>query len=326
MTDYLGRVVGRGTTPPILITDDHKSVNAVSKLPPMHPLRQNPNVTSIPSIPSSLIPVEDESLAITNENSQPASPHLQLKRRDHDATLKKRRPKPYDGRPPKPGGAPSNFEGRPGIVLALHPAHSRKHGEGSFVQGSLPGTRSPTPSEPTFIPISQSMNGSHHDGGSPSIPPGTPLYQLSPRAISASTLSTPVLSQGQSGSSGSPPPGPFSPEQPYFDTKALYPSFSFPMEPPRIHRLIPSSGPTTGGIEITVLGSNFHASLPLECVFGGVVASSTHRWSDNTLVCLLPPRATPGAVSVEIRGIPPEMKPDGAPSFFHYVDESDRQL
>lgn len=318
--------MGRGTTPPILITDDHKSTNAISKLPPIHPLRPNLDAPSPLLVPSSSVAsAGDETPAVTGENSQPLSSKLPAKRCDPDTAQKKRRPKPYDGRPTRTGAAPSNLDGRQGVVLALHPVHARKQNDGKF--GSLPGTRSPTPSEPTFIPISQSMNGARHDGGSSPLPPGTPSYKSSPLVIPASAASTPALSQDRSGSSDSPLLSSFSPEhQPYFDAKLVCPPFIFPMEPPRIHRLIPSSGPTTGGIEITVLGSNFHALWPLECVFGGIVASSTHRWSDNTLVCLLPPRATPGAVSVEIRGVPLEIPQDGASSLFHYVDESDRQL
>jgi uncharacterized protein len=101
-----------------------------------------------------------------------------------------------------------------------------------------------------------------------------------------------------------------------------------PMTPPphpRIHRLIPSSGPIIGGIEVTVLGSNFHPSLQLQCIFGDVVASSTQRWSDNTLVCILPPRATLGVVAVWFNGL--QKEDDGTPPcLFTYTDESDRAL
>jgi hypothetical protein len=98
-----------------------------------------------------------------------------------------------------------------------------------------------------------------------------------------------------------------------------------PVPQPRIHRLIPSSGPIIGGIEVTVLGSNFHPSLQLDCTFGDVMASSTQRWSDNTLVCILPPRATSGVVAVWFTGI--QKDEDGTPPcLFTYTDESDRAL
>jgi len=72
--------------------------------------------------------------------------------------------------------------------------------------------------------------------------------------------------------------------------------------PPVIHRLIPSSGPMHGGIEVTILGANF---LPThECVFGGSIATSTQMWSENTIVCILPPSPSPGPVVVGFKGVP----------------------
>ena len=94
---------------------------------------------------------------------------------------------------------------------------------------------------------------------------------------------------------------------------------------PRIHRLIPAVGPTFGGIEVTVLGANFHPTMQLNCVFGSTVSTSTQRWSDNTLVCLLPPSPTPGQVHVWFEGLPKEE--DGTPPcLFTYTDETDRAL
>jgi hypothetical protein len=101
-----------------------------------------------------------------------------------------------------------------------------------------------------------------------------------------------------------------------------------------IHRLIPATGPTCGGTEVTVLGSNFHPSLQLKCVFGDSVAENTTRWSDNTLVCILPPRATAGVVGVWFQGVKDDgsiiamgaLGIDGSSVPFTYSDESDRAL
>jgi len=104
---------------------------------------------------------------------------------------------------------------------------------------------------------------------------------------------------------------------------------SMPRPLPKIHRLIPAQGPIFGGIDVTVLGSGFD-SPDLVCIFGGARASMTTKWSDNTLVCTLPPRATPGQVTVTV-----ERREDGAVSeehditqgnLFTYTDESDRKL
>ena len=98
-----------------------------------------------------------------------------------------------------------------------------------------------------------------------------------------------------------------------------------PLPLPKIHRLIPASGPTYGGIEITVLGANFHPNMQLNCVFGDARSTSTQRWSENTLVCLLPPSPTPGVVAVWFDGI--QKEEDGTPPcLFAYTDETDRAL
>ena len=95
---------------------------------------------------------------------------------------------------------------------------------------------------------------------------------------------------------------------------------------PKIHRLIPATGPTYGGIEITVLGANFHPNMQLNCVFGDARSTSTQRWSDNTLVCLLPPSPTPGVVAVWFDGLQQKEEDGTPPSLFAYTDETDRAL
>ncbi|KAG8890680.1 SPT3 Dosage dependent suppressor of Ty-induced promoter mutations-like protein [Tulasnella sp. 332] len=80
-------------------------------------------------------------------------------------------------------------------------------------------------------------------------------------------------------------------------------SSSAPQAPaPTIHHLIPSSGPMHGGIKVTILGANFRPSH--ECVFGDTLATSTQMWSENTIVCILPPSPSPGPVVVGFKGIP----------------------
>lgn len=329
----------------------------------MHPLRQ----ALTPSTP----PVA--SSTCHSEEPQPTSGPDQAgraptKRRDMDIGPKKRRPKPYDGRPVNRSvGVGPGIEGRQGVVLALHPAHARVQSRQSALltgatslgpstdtgpsassrSSSSPATRSPTPShhEASLLPP-LSVNGMLTQQGdmatftsdtraTVSRPPSPgPAYQST--VVSSSSSLSSCISHDLHGTQHGLEPSNLQsyPKeyQPVFDASSfpIYPALPFssePLPPPKIHRLIPSSGPTTGGIEITVLGSNFHASLPLECVFGGAVASSTHRWSDNTLVCVLPPRATPGLVGVEFKSVKQEGEQDeGGSCLFTYVDESDRQL
>jgi hypothetical protein len=92
---------------------------------------------------------------------------------------------------------------------------------------------------------------------------------------------------------------------------------------PEVARVVPTEGPLHGGIEVTVLGSNFYSKFsplfigyryffPLfniilllldgvHVMFGENEAFSTHYWGPTTLICLLPPSVTPGLVPVTIK-------------------------
>lgn len=92
---------------------------------------------------------------------------------------------------------------------------------------------------------------------------------------------------------------------------------------PRLHRLIPSEGPIYGGAEVTVLGSNFYEGLT--CLFGENPAIPTHCWSTNTLLCILPPAASAGPVVVSFKEHPLMLEGQDV-VLFTYFDESDRAL
>lgn len=94
-------------------------------------------------------------------------------------------------------------------------------------------------------------------------------------------------------------------------------------ERPLLQRLIPNEGPTFGGVEVTLLGSGFRAGLT--CMFGDVAASSTHYWSPNTLVCILPPAAEAGTVVVSFKEHPLVVDSQDV-TLFTYYNENDRAL
>ena len=62
--------------------------------------------------------------------------------------------------------------------------------------------------------------------------------------------------------------------------------------PPKIQRLVPSSGPTSGHNEVIILGRGFFQGL--EVMFGDVPALSMTWWGDSTLLCTAPPAQRPG--------------------------------
>jgi uncharacterized protein len=78
-----------------------------------------------------------------------------------------------------------------------------------------------------------------------------------------------------------------------------------------------------GGIEITLLGSNFRPDVNVNVLFGGSLAAETQFWSTDVLICKLPPSQRPGPVMVMLTGIPDEAQP--AP-IFTYADDGDHDL
>lgn len=107
---------------------------------------------------------------------------------------------------------------------------------------------------------------------------------------------------------------------------------------PILQRVIPAKGPTSGGIEVTLLGSNFKDGLKVK--FGNNLALSTQCWNDSTMVTYLPPTQSPGQVIVTVQDPDDDMimETDASMlpfnnnnsslqnSIFTYTDETDRQL
>ncbi|KAF9241585.1 hypothetical protein BU15DRAFT_87168 [Melanogaster broomeanus] len=256
MMDHNGRVVGTGMTPPIMITDDHKS-NVKPGAVPFNPLSTEADVdwSQLPQVEAST---------------------------DHGAPSKRRS---GTGKcPPKKRVKPYDLAGRNNPARSSREASvtslSSSVNSPSVQHSTLPNTRSPTPS---YLPYP--LSPLSHD----------PAPATQPPTFVADAESTPASFNSN---------GPIDPS---------------------IHRLIPASGPTHGGIEVTILGENFHPAIQFNCVFGDVVASSTQRWSDNTLLCVLPPRSAPGVVAVWFEGFD-KTKTSLPLSLFTYTDESDRAL
>ncbi|KAI8334517.1 hypothetical protein EDC96DRAFT_15565 [Choanephora cucurbitarum] len=91
---------------------------------------------------------------------------------------------------------------------------------------------------------------------------------------------------------------------------------------PQLDRLVPSQGPTYGGIEVTLLGSGFYRGLT--CMFGEHAATTIH-WNANTMVCVLPPATQTGPVVVSFKEHPLVLEGQDVAIFIYY-DASDRAL
>ncbi|KAF5380460.1 hypothetical protein D9615_004629 [Tricholomella constricta] len=309
MMDHQGRIVGTGSSRPIMITDDHKTA-------PSNAARQADFTSGFRNVDSDWSQVAGAVNELSLDSRAPS------KRRQDTGN---KRPKPYDS-----SGKPNRISREGSVASVPSP---------SSTFSSLP-TRSPTPSTvlqqifasdpmaPQPPPqLQYSSNGSETSSPdtlatpldrSPDINLSDPLRQHdmvhAPSPLSLHTVPSVVMPTH-------PHPMPFM----FFDPNQTQQSMA--MQLPIIHRLIPNMGPTHGGIEVTILGANFHPSLQLNCIFGDVTASSTQRWSDNALVCVLPPRATAGVVAVWFDGFPKMVDQTNAPpSLFTYADESDRAL
>ncbi|KAL4254285.1 hypothetical protein ABKN59_002888 [Abortiporus biennis] len=333
MLDNTGRVVGSGITPPIMITDDHKSTGA----------NKNNARSNSPSLEHT---VEDVSETVSSNKRKGA----------RSDTGSRKRTKPYDinGRTNKTRRADSDSAGStPSTLTSAIPS----------ALNSAVVTRATSPAQPivqTSPMISTSPNIHAPDPVQAAndvaatllsttfdLPMSTPTSSVVGPAFNDVVMPDPHNQMNIDGSgislddlanSSFLQPDPTSSSiDPAQSLNVSAPPMSFmlfnhdlspsvtSLPPPKIHRLIPSSGPTYGGIEVTVLGANFHPAMQLNCVFGDARSTATHRWSDNTLVCVLPPSATPGVVSVWFDGIVKDE--DGTPpSLFTYTDETDRAL
>jgi hypothetical protein len=291
-----------------MITDDHKtSSNKISELTTNFNALDHPDWLQAGGTLNEFLPIVD--------------PRAPARRKELSSTIiTKNRPKPYDS------NGKSNRISREGSVAS---------------QPSPPTCFSPLPITRESTPLSVVQNIFASDPGLLNTPPllhqmqgsetsspdslATPLDQSSdvymPEANFSLSDISPTLPNSLSPSSLM-----IQPSLPHSLPFMFFNQQGIPAQNPTIHRLIPNMGPTHGGIEVTILGANFPSSLQLNCVFGDVTASSTQRWSDNTLVCVLPPRATPGVVAVWFEGFQKTEDQNAPPSLFTYSDESDRAL
>ncbi|KZT72236.1 hypothetical protein DAEQUDRAFT_686657 [Daedalea quercina L-15889] len=303
MLDRYGRVIGTGVTRPIMITDDHKTTGAQKA-------------------------AQNNEMALGESSDMGGS----AKRKKTTASERvKKRTKPYDieqsaSRTVRRGSSASadspRYAASPSATRSSSPLQSYAHSPLSafspvdsrgILQSAFDFNISTPDGAPT--PIDSDIRMMQE---APSEAVAT-IHELMSSSLPSSTTDGQITLDPNQTLNVPSQPAPFF----MFAQNPPPPMLSLPV--PKIHRLIPASGPTFGGIEVTVLGANFHPSMQLNLLFGGSMSTSTQRWSDNTLVCLLPPRADPGTVTVWFEGV--EKTEDGIPPcLFTYTDETDRAL
>jgi uncharacterized protein len=296
MVDTAGRLVGQGTSPPIMITDDHKSTGNAARR-------------------------EAAAAAGGSGNVTPG--------RKDSTTPGRKRAKPYDKPTSRTAGGvlTSPSSAFPSLPQTRATSPSVQLDPVTWLQDvtqNLPPVVAADGSGPWDTPVSAaSPTDQIHDMVET-------LAALVPQGTDQSFLPSAPASPEMLNVRGQRPPAQAIPSAISTAQPFLFfgPSNTIvPPEPPApvIRRLVPAKGPTAGGTEVTILGTNFPAGVELRCVFGENVATSTQRWSENTLVCIVPPRVAPGAVPVWLEGV--EKSHDAAASpMFTYEDESDRAL
>lgn len=94
---------------------------------------------------------------------------------------------------------------------------------------------------------------------------------------------------------------------------------------PVILKVLPVDGPTSGGIEVSILGSGFRQGQDI--YFGDTKATTTTYWADSAMTCLLPPYSQPGHVPVSVRASSGQVQSLPRPqATFLYKDDSQDEL
>ncbi|THH29855.1 hypothetical protein EUX98_g4324 [Antrodiella citrinella] len=341
MLDHNGRIVGSGTTRPIMITDDHKSTGVNAKNNQGNTADTSPNPEwpygTIGDLPDTSAKRKNSRLDTTDRTKKRTKPYDSatrsgkvIRRRGSNASLGSLQSPLASGavtRAPTRSPTPAQIlQSEPMTIAAEQPSSPEPFDPSAAdvtatIMAALENPATPSEEasvssfEDIFMPDARSQLELDLDSHTFSLDEMTNSFLDAEPMIStpmASEVMQPISSSHAQAAanymlfSDDPPP-------------------SLPgLSPPKIHRLIPALGPTYGGIEVTILGANFHPAMQLNCIFGDLVSSSTQRWSDNTLVCLLPPSTTPGVVGVWFDGV--EKHDDTPPVLFTYTDETDRAL
>ncbi|KAI9298290.1 hypothetical protein K502DRAFT_362576 [Neoconidiobolus thromboides FSU 785] len=90
-----------------------------------------------------------------------------------------------------------------------------------------------------------------------------------------------------------------------------------PSSMPKIARIVPSQSPLHGGVEVAILGTNFKEGMIV--YFGDIPSAICNVWSDQSALCLVPPRTMAGIVNVTIR--PPNYKATNQATEEPYLDQ-----
>lgn len=309
LRDSRGDFIATGSTPPIMIMDDHKSVTQTGAA--ARPVRIKGANRAVQENPGEGV---IKAMSLSPKASHPVTTsELPTRARD--------RAKPYDDRrrfrSGKDQGVSAPIDSS-SMSFVLDPNHN-------FMWNTLAIPENAPEVSTSNVALAQHMQD----------PASMQRGSMSPSSVadSAKLLTTPLSVEPLPPSQASDVPFEpvfSSPTQSHGTQQECLPGLegsTLPDTEPRITKLIPAEGPTSGGIEITVLGENLTEGL--QCVFGDTPCSHTRVWASTTLVCILPPRFRPGPVIVSLQRGPTNPGPPIANQplqLFTYIDATDRAL
>lgn len=355
MRNWKGRTVACGSTPAIMITDDHKSSAAIEKFK-RDAVNGAASVNGEADGPSQPSSVRGRSTFSADRSRANSSEVVDGQPGASRNKAKKSRSKPYDAPSSRRGTVSNGSNSHAGLPMS---AMGSNHGgspdpqqqsqappmdlvqalaaignERAMNQMQAQAASSSAPGHGATAPVSaQALHAFGNLLSEGSISPDT--LATNPMSLPNFDLSNSVIAQQMLALFG---------QQPYVDATAgggFPPLGTAPMQssvpepaPPAfpqatISKVIPGEGPTSGGMEVTVLGDNFREGLT--CFFGDLAATSTRVWAANTLICVLPPSPSPGPVAVTVKSAQEAHHSSaqagiGSLQLFTYVDKSDTQL
>ncbi|KAL1919037.1 uncharacterized protein VTP21DRAFT_2418 [Calcarisporiella thermophila] len=349
LRDHLGRIVARGTSPPILITDDHKSSRSGKEKehrkqrrrvraseqnysPPIHdtPSTIKPEAISGPATPNT--PMSPQVMLSPVSPLSPSSLTLMTPLSESGGTMFE-----SSGFGPGSPGSTHGHQNSPPSSIASQLEQADQQQQSQLQQSTSPPVQQ-IRSRNSHLLYQRGSPYSYVNGVTFNLPQSQQLQQhqqqhqllqqkrtsqrrhLSEGQRRGSRVAAGMVAPAQSASIQTSPTPYINPLQ--VDPRDL---LSHPIPAPVISKLIPDEGPLLGGIEVTILGSGFYQGLT--CLFGETPSFSTQIWGPGTIVCLLPPSPMPGPVIVSFKEHPLTLADTSQSLFFTYKDEStDRQL
>ncbi|ORY92060.1 hypothetical protein BCR43DRAFT_497727 [Syncephalastrum racemosum] len=298
-----GALIAKGETPPIMITDDHKSIKQPTN-------RKRRRVDD--SIPAHTVPVTPASSrrgSMCTQSTDPSSLHHH---------------------PQQPQQLLQQQQRQQPLIEPTVPSHGPIFGLPEYNISSTTTTPLPTPAEEHTFNMFEDGNGlslpawpRNDAANTVSNELGQPFLSSLPASSSSSPFSGSLDTMTYRNSMMIPHPSAIPqppPPQPQLSMSSA--PEQQPQPQPRVSRLVPAQGPTYGGVEITILGSNFYRGLT--CLFGDRPAT-TLCWSPSTLVCVLPPALQAGPVVVSFKEHPLLVEGTDV-TLFHYYDANDQAL